>query len=134
MKDRFKFRAWDTKNNKFFEPIYEAYNGKLEEFIINQYGSPSIRKIDGVWGVIDEFILMQCTGLKDKNGNLVYEGDIVKSYNDEICEIKFDDDEACFFIASEHNDHPMCNLGFKFTIIGNIYENPELLNKPESEA
>ena len=27
----FKFRAWDSKENKFFKPTYEAYNGKLED-------------------------------------------------------------------------------------------------------
>ena len=60
-------------------------------------------------------ILMQYTGLKDKNGVEIYEGDIVKYEYGQIFEIKWD------YGLLSHLE----NIWFK--IIGNIYENPELL-------
>ena len=61
--------------------------------------------------------LMQFTGLKDKNGKEIYEGDIVRQdYDNALCEVKFI--SGCF--------SPFKHDG-QFVVIGNIYENPELL-------
>lgn len=75
--------------------------------------------------------IMQFTGLLDKQGKEIYEGDIVKNQFDKISEVKFETEEVgscgcCYetfrgsgFIYRESGD---------VEIIGNIYENPELLN------
>lgn len=82
--------------------------------------------------------LMQFTGLFDKNGKEIYEGDIVKftpknnRYSDEfIGEIFYRDDEAAFFHTFEEGrpSKRFFNLPREWTleIIGNIFENPELI-------
>jgi len=78
-------------------------------------------------------ILIQYTGLKDKNGNKIFNGDIVKyiDYDDVIhtSEVKYED--GCFVVWSL-DDSAFGSVpylkNFKVEIIGNIYQNKELLN------
>jgi len=72
----------------------------------------------------------QYTGLKDKNGKEIYEGDVVSAIDFEKCnyQIKFDD--GCFYFNNQFRahqlDYPIIQ-NFRLEVIGNIYENPELL-------
>lgn len=80
--------------------------------------------------------LIQCTGKKDKNNNLIFEGDIVRFYfdNDEIIAvIEWDDDECRFYLNTTDffkdkyvTDYEIVNQE-EYEVIGNIYENPDLL-------
>ncbi|MEO9623817.1 MULTISPECIES: YopX family protein [Alphaproteobacteria] len=77
--------------------------------------------------------LMQYTGLKDKNGKEIYEGDIV-SAGGEIATVEYMRIKEAKFEASADGAGDL--LGFTETdidIIGNIYENPELLNKSNTQ-
>ena len=70
---------------------------------------------------------MQYTGLKDKNGKEIYEGDILLTNNQTYnYEVKFED--CSFGVQTKH--YGFINLigCGELEIIGNIYENPELLN------
>ena len=133
MKREIKFRAWDNYNNKFFEPIYEAYNNKLEELNIGMSGDLSIRdmtnspKHESLFP--SRFILMQFTGLHDKNGKEIYEGDILRvDYLFEYItsEVYFTDSAWC--IKGKKTDDWISKwLPEELEVIGNIYENKDLL-------
>ena len=111
-----KFRAWD-KFMKFMWGTDVCYQGHLATFF-KEYQDA----VDGE----NEPILMQYTGLKDKNGKEIYEGDIVKK-------------EWIEFTNKEHReqivDVQWITNGYgaifhepeKLEVIGNIYENPGLL-------
>ena len=56
------FRIWDKEDNKFYKPVYDATNGKLEELLIQPNGSLLLRDINGLRGETlfpDRFEIMQ---------------------------------------------------------------------------
>ena len=98
--------------------------------------------LDGGWDYQDDdkdAIVMQFTGLYDKNGKEIYEGDILrvgartKSLDDlvshELCKIDFSDGSFnVIFNGEEEPDDFLYNYSDEFgEVVGNIYENPELL-------
>ncbi|NRC93412.1 YopX family protein [Enterococcus faecalis] len=117
-----KFRAFIKKENKirnvttidFTLEIIECLNGVLEyEF--------------------EYVVLMQSTGLKDKNGVEIFEGDLVEHDDNingtwetfEACEIVYDVDYAQFCFKNDASN--FLSYYRNLCIIGNIHENPELL-------
>ena len=124
MNDRFKFRVWSNKENKMYK-VHSLHIGTNKAIVTALYGNASI--------TLDDKVLMQSTGLHDKNGKLIYEGDIVKgkdNFNrDRLCEITYSSIYCCFFIVGDKwSDEYLFNLNDK-EVIGNIYEDKELLNE-----
>jgi len=130
-----KFRAWDGK--KMFEPSSISWkNGVL--WICDTHGDNKLE----YELIAPNSQLMQYCGILDKNGKEIYEGDIVEfhafTFNGSETEydgkgiVKYRNDGMCFVIE-EKNDfdwmvRDTSNFGEAcFEIIGNIYENPELL-------
>jgi len=117
MNDRFKFRVWDNKTNSYLPSDDSGGitpNGKYIGIDI-----PNRKPID----LPTDFTAEQCTGLKDKNGKLVYEGDILE-YQSE------GEGGSDYTWKVEWNDACFCNTPSKkdvCEIIGNIRENPELM-------
>jgi len=144
-----KFRAWDTENKEFFKPIYEAYKGNLLDLSISFSGELNRRTLkipcEHESMFKDRYILSQFTGLHDKNGKEIYEGDLYKiaNGNKEIYRIMFvngsfcagKNEESCVPMNwnveyDEHNeatdDIILGNLTKQMEVIGNKFVNPEL--------
>lgn len=121
-----KFRAWD-KGKKIFLPqdsfavLTDHYAGPLFVMVkdFENYR-------DGEFGYQNDFELMQYTGLKDKNGVEIYEGDILDFHNGYIQVIHFYD--GCFRLK----DNPYQSNYEHGLVIGNVYQNPELLNNKDN--
>lgn len=130
--DRFKFRVWNNRDwdNDFGKVYYDAE--KTYDYL---GGNPNIPASSfGNLVESDEWILEQCTGLKDKNEKLIYEGDILKSiFSDEMLyEVVWCADCYKLRVFTKSSRKTLEYLGLKNTktsyeVIGNIHENKDLL-------
>ena len=123
-----KFRAWDTENKEMLK-VQEL------DFEDTFYGGRLSIRVDKYNDYFDmeDMILMQYTGLKDKNGKEIYEGDIVKSYyyipNQDGTE------GERYTIKLIAFDETLCKYNIdmfeNLEVIGNVLDNPELLEEGE---
>jgi uncharacterized phage protein (TIGR01671 family) len=125
-----KFRAWDKKEKEMY--FYGDYG------FVGFAGSCHVLCFEETpTGYIDEdyqedkkndLELMQFTGLLDKNGKEIWEGDIVKDMSGDNRDITFE--VGGFWCKYPNGGHYLPSREFS-EVIGNIYETPELLNKEE---
>lgn len=125
--DRFRFRWWDNYDEQYY---YDVQN--LSELDCFESGTDTEYTEHGDADNFGELlklqakdygVIEQCTGLRDKNGRLIFENDIVEcSHGKCLVEYTFDK------IVSVAGFEPVDKL---VEVIGNIHENPELLSDGE---
>jgi uncharacterized phage protein (TIGR01671 family) len=129
MTKEIKFRAWNIKNKSMIDEVLEMGFG--------------CRHYPETWLIgddqrTDHFELMQYTGLKDKNGKEIYENDLLQydGYNfklinkEKIYQVRYDDNLAQYYAYNLENSFDtflVVRAWKESKIIGNIYQNPELL-------
>ena len=146
MNREIKFRAWNISNKLMYKNVQDGF------FSISENGQLVLGITLGKIIQDADSVLMQYTGLKDKNGKYIYEGDILKSSKNDFY-INGDKSDVCFLNGSccisiiydsiavqlydfekvyKPTDYPnnidKCNWIEEFEVIGNIYENLELLD------
>lgn len=138
MQDRVNYRFWDTKERVMLDwdcICQTAFNcTRKEGNEIQRYGLMYF-----VFTTPQRFIPLQCTGLRDKNGKLIFEGDIVhksgSKFNGEkiISEIEWCETSAHFvysdYIGIGGSHEFRTGTAGKMEVLGNIYENPELIKE-----
>ena len=130
-----KYKIWDKENKKFLEDVWETDyailpNGIVIEMYDNGFGeSYSVHNLDNIE-------VLQFTGFKDKNDKDIYEGDILRykfPYDKRVIHISpvsYLETQSSFGIVDLYgNNIPLYDIACKeyAEIIGNIYENKELL-------
>lgn len=138
--DRFKFRYFNKLSNKMVEPKNWQNIDSIFECLKQQVCYDNDISLLPYNHIGNGLVFMQSTGLKDKHGKLIYEGDIVRFYfdNDEIIAvIEWDYDECRFYLNTTDyfedkyvTDYEIVNQE-KYEVIGNIYDNSELLEELE---
>lgn len=128
-----KFRAWDKEADTMHDVTSIWFDRNNEQYKLGHVSFPSQETVDTIF---DNFELMQSTGLKDKNGVEIFEGDIVKIIGDvlgdDMSVIRFT--EGGFYLDYKNLDTEfelLYSIDLPIEIIGNIYENPELLEAIE---
>jgi len=114
-----KFRAWGGVS------MFYSHNNSINETAV---------QLSWFFNKLRENAeIMQFTGQKDKNRIEIYEGDILKSECGKLGKIEWLNNRTSFcvhwYLQLGSGDIEYCVLNLKLEIIGNIYENPELLNK-----
>ena len=120
--DRFRFRAWDTEKK---ELIYDA---ELAYDYMRPCSGGKIIEADCFGDVLanKRYIVEQSTGLKDKNGRLIYENDVVSCGHPDIGYVKWKD--GGFWVSGWNYVIPWNFFTtHKWEVLGNVHENPELL-------
>ena len=117
------FRLYSKLAKKYIDYLTIGFSktGELRSYSTENGSGPAFE---------DFYIVEQDTGLKDKNGEEIYEGDIIR-YGDQFYEVKFDEmkDSDCsyYYLGWSMGDLSLCEHNTMSVVIGNINENPELL-------
>jgi len=135
-----KFRAWQ-KYHKRMLPITSIgwEDSQIKKVTVYQEATAPLLQTYGIGEYrLEALEIMQYTGLRDKNGREIYEGDVVESWYDDVTrgiatvrtQGMIQSVRGGFVIhESDWISYPMIGLSRKTKVIGNIYENPELLER-----
>lgn len=121
MTDRFKFRVFDLRENKYLDiPTYITQDGRFVDKSLEE---------DWFGG---RYVHEMAIGKKDKNGKLIYENDVVKDINGHYGYIKWDGEELKYFVYKRLGIIPYCTPcsmvhSYEYEIVGNIHNNEYLL-------
>lgn len=128
-----KFRAWNDKRKRWVPWLEICLDGSYVAGEIEDSYSGLVPWEDQA-NTIEQF-----TGLLDKNGKEIYEGDIVKDVNKFCLEVRFgtwdngepydmNDSGVGFYLYNDFGPHALTAECAEYEVIGNIHENPELLD------
>lgn len=140
MEDRYLFKAKRVDNGKWVEgnliqnPFFKGARSWISSEQEDKTRLRSISRTQALWNSIevDSSTICQCTGLKDKNGKLIWENDIVKINNSKVnTVIAFRDFEIICTIPNEKYYKHRLEYDTEYEVIGNKFDNPELLEVQE---
>lgn len=135
MQDRFKFRLYDKAIGEMVYDVCVGFikdSGKTDDWVCADTSCGQITYRDDK---LKDIVLMQCTGLKDKNGKLIYQEDIVRDTSTQTV-YKVSHKKCVFYLENEEyigyfHELSQCFSISRLEVIGNIYDDPELLENKQ---
>ena len=131
MTDRFKFRVWSPRKKKYLS--FEEYSYQFIDNDGELHLYPEAENFGCSFAYGDE-VAEQNTGLKDRNGNLIYEGDILGGFYggyvkwcDRCKSFNLFVDEECAACSGDVLWSEVVEDDGKLEVIGNVHKNPELM-------
>lgn len=116
-----KFRFYNIKLNKIYEVVgIDFFNEQVDCLL------PELNNDISFWD-FNVGILMQSTGLFDKNGTEIFEGDVVDCYTEGLSTVEFE--HGCFGLVCNGYFEGFVNVLGKLEIIGNKFQNKDLLEE-----
>lgn len=131
MQNRFRFKVYYKPHNKVYNVICLNCD-RQKEIIIEYNGSTALVE----W---ENCVILQSTGLRDRDGKLIYEGDIIEFTDNvtingsktHVAKVEHNKEFNAYMYHAEcmgwYTINPSQNKRFKVKVIGNVYANPELL-------
>ena len=130
MLDRFKVRMWDKENKKmwFFENdfLLETVFECLKQQLANESKEPHLSPM-AYDHIKDGRVFMQCTGLKDTNGTLIYEDDLVRDEYGELFRVIWCYNAWQLNPINDNIHYTLGLIGDEVTVVGNVYERADLV-------
>lgn len=143
MEDRYLFRAKRIDNGEWVEGMPLEIEGKTmmlirddENLLRTHYFDENMWTAEIYCAEVDSSTICKCTGLKDKNGNLIWENDVCNRREQYPEIVKYCNGDWTLdysYVSHKESGACYCNLGFYaeerkcVEVIGNIFDNPELL-------
>lgn len=125
MNERFRFRAWHKPTKKLFD-VFSFTDEIVFENTLDGVGNSPTNPAK-----LADCVLEQCTGLKDKNGKLIYEGDIVAYSGIDLWWVVFEEKYCSFELLRKDGMSVSVSVHKEMTVVGNVHENPALLEVKE---
>ena len=143
-----KFRTWDLLGKKMlYSKAFKESGSSINSFLVFEYPYKSHKRTTMGWDELDLSEKMIFTGLLDKNGKEIYEGDIlgvrladipkpkpiyyIPSYGRFMLKNNIEEEDPLLYaiVGSLKYAEPDDELADELEILGNVFENPELLTK-----
>lgn len=147
MQDRYLFKAKRKDNGEWVQGVPFEIEGKTvilikdtENLLRTHYLEENMWTAEIYAIEVDPSTICRCAGLKDKNGKLIFENDIVAYLDvystdsglaeaDSIGEVVWDDETISFQVTNRLFSESYEVLGDECSVIGNVFDNPELLEE-----
>lgn len=120
----FECRVWDKEDKKMIYDAQNTYDYGADGCPVQEFSFGDLLKND-------RYIVMWYTGVKDKNGKKIFQSDVVKDYFGHYETIEFGQSncDCCNGVYGFYTDGDCMRRPENYEVVGNIYENSNLLNK-----
>lgn len=129
-----RFRAWHKKDRRMIDQgyWYISFTGYVYKSDGEDNKGRELLWLQGFGEEDDSVILMQSTGLQDKNGREIFEGDIINfDYYGRLLIGRVEFEKGCFWWVGRDSSELVYKSHEGIEVIGNVYQNPEILEASE---